>query len=267
MNMCSHFIKNKILSKRAFTLSRNKDAILTIEASVVLPLFLMAVVLVLSISSAIYISEKIDCCIYEEAENISLLKLNATDYGVSGIEANTKYKLGDKLLNNGMIKDGEHGLDFSDTDLSDDEIVELSVKYTIVFPFDAFGILQLPLENRIIMHNASGYKKGLNGYESDDYVYMTTTGSVYHRSRECSHIKLSIKKIASNELPDVRNDNGKKYKQCSTCKPKASDELLYITKDGDKYHRTLACSGLKRIVKRVKLSQIGSIPPCSKCGY
>lgn len=214
-------------TKRAFTLLHNeslkKQAVLSIEASVTLPLFLIAVVLLLSLSSVFYISERMEAAVCEEAKELACT--------------------------------------------SDEEIIEVSKNYCISFPFDVFGTLELPLESKAIMHNSKGYVNGLYGFESEEYVYMTENGTVYHKSRECSHIKLNIKKITSSELKHSKNSSGAKYKKCSYCKPKKNDPNIYVTSDGDRYHNTLSCSGLKRTVKRVRLSSIGSIPPCSKCGY
>ena len=42
--------------------------------------------------------------------------------------------------------------------------------------------------------------------------------------------------------------------------------LLYITNQGDCYHKDLGCSGIKRTVRMIRLSEVGTRRPCSRCG-
>jgi len=247
--------------------SYEKRAILTVEASIVVPLFLIAITLLLSFSSVFYVNEKIEASICEEAKLVALLNYNNSGYGISGIRANVLSRLSDGVLSSGLIKDGYSGFDFSQSDLSDREIIQIVVKYVVVLPFDLFGVFEFPVEKKLIMHSWTGYEHGLCGDFTGCYVYMTENGTVYHRSRECSHLKLKIRRVSGEEINELRNNSGAKYKRCIYCKPNLSDGKLYITSEGDKYHNTLSCSGLKRTVKRVNISNIGNIKPCLRCGY
>ena len=262
-------VKNKKSNAvRVFSLSCNRRAVLTIETAIVLPMFTIAMMTLISIMSIYYVGCKIEAALSQEAEYVSVTTFDNNAYSVSGIKANIVYKLGNKLLSCGLIEGGESGLDFSETDLTNEEIIILDVKYNVKLPFDIFGSYSIPCEKRIIVHSWIGYINGLNGAsDSFQYVYITNNGSVYHRSRECSHISLSVKKIKGEEVPSLRNIHGEKYKRCMSCRPKSVDEILFITTDGDKYHNSLTCSGLKRTVRRVRLSEIGGIPPCSRCGH
>lgn len=257
---------NKLL-KRALVLCCRKEAVLSVEASVVIPLFLIATTLLISIASVSYISQKFETAVNEEAKIIALKNYDGSAYGTGGIQAEIISRLGNRFLNSGMIKDGVLGLDFNGTDISNREIVVVSVKYTVVFPFDMFNVMELPFEKRAIMHAWTGYERGLFGTGDYEYVYMTTTGTVYHRNRNCSHIRLQIKRASADEIDELRNRNGARYKRCESCHPRTSDERLYITLDGDRYHNTLSCSGLRRNIRKVKLSEIIGVPPCSRCGY
>ena len=96
-------------------------------------------------------------------------------------------------------------------------------------------------------------------------VYVTENGSVYHLSRECSHIRLDIKTVSREELQTARNTDGEIYRPCEHC-GKAAGEFVYISADGNRYHSSLECSGLKRTVKETTLSEIGEMHVCSRCG-
>lgn len=258
-----------VLAIRAFALScKKKKAVLTIETAVVLPLFLIAMLLLMSLCLVNYVDERICSVVSEESKLEARNIHDGRNYGVSGIEADIRDKLGDGFLNSGIIKGGAEGLDFSNTDISSREIIIVSVKYTIKLPFDLFGVGEIDRERKVTMHSWTGYENGLMAAGNmSEYVYMTDNGSVYHRTRECSHIRLNIHVIDGNTVKTLRNSSGGKYKKCIYCKPDTSEAVLYITEDGDRYHNTLSCSGLKRSVYRVKLSEIGGIQPCKRCGY
>ena len=96
-------------------------------------------------------------------------------------------------------------------------------------------------------------------------VYVTATGTVYHRDRNCTHIKLSIQEVGKDSVEKLRNRGGAKYYPCSCYKSHPSSSV-YITRDGTRYHSSVSCSSLKRTVKKVTLSDAGQLKPCSKCG-
>jgi len=243
-----------------------RKAILIIETALTLPLFLMAMISLLTIINVYYFDTKIEAAICEETKKASMKSFSGEEYGVGGIEASVLEKINDSEIDRRIIKNNH--FDFSETDLSDDEIAVVSVRYCIIPPFDLFSLCEINRQQSIVMHKWCGYTDGLSGSDFlDDYVYMTKNGSVYHRSRECSHIRLHIQAVKGSDIKNLRNESGEKYKKCIYCKPKLSDEHLYISTDGNKYHNTLTCSGLKRTVIRVKLSGLENVGPCSRCGY
>jgi len=101
--------------------------------------------------------------------------------------------------------------------------------------------------------------------EEEEYVYITEHGYSYHRSRNCSHLKVTIKAVASEDIDSLRNSSGGRYRPCEKCGGNGTG-ILFITPDGDRYHSDAGCSGLKRTVKTVKLSEVGGRTPCSICG-
>ncbi len=105
------------------------------------------------------------------------------------------------------------------------------------------------------------------GADSLTYVYVAENGSVYHTSSACTHIDLSIHTALASEVGDLRNGSGGRYTACEIClKDEAeSGDVLYITNEGDRYHGSLACSGLKRTVRMVEISKISGLRECSRC--
>ena len=96
-------------------------------------------------------------------------------------------------------------------------------------------------------------------------VYVTETGLVYHRDYHCTHLELSIHMVLQSEIESLRNEGGGKYHPCQHCM-KGAGGGVYITDTGDRYHSSLSCSGLKRTIYAVPLSEVAGKGACSRCG-
>ena len=108
--------------------------------------------------------------------------------------------------------------------------------------------------------------KGNSCTKEDEWVYITTSGRVYHRKRNCSYLNPSLHCATVNEVKERRNRDGEKYKCCEICGRGNSSGICFYTEYGNRYHTSLQCSGLKRTVKCVKLSEVKGRRPCSRCG-
>lgn len=100
----------------------------------------------------------------------------------------------------------------------------------------------------------------------DEWVYITKTGKVYHRKRNCRYLNPSIRCGGMNSMEGKRNKNGEKYSRCEICGRGNGEGICFYTEYGNRIHSSLQCSGLKRTVKSVKLSEVGGRRPCSICG-
>ncbi len=154
--------------------------------------------------------------------------------------------------------------------LEDGDIVELTADYRIRPFIRILGLQDFSMESRYYAHAWTGYEIGSMAGSVDaaeeTYCYLAETGTVYHLDRGCSYLNPSVKGIQASELEQCRNHAGARYYACESCKP-AKKGTLYITEDGNRYHSTTGCSGLKRTVREVPLSQVRDcMPACSKCG-
>ena len=65
----------------------------------------------------------------------------------------------------------------------------------------------------------------------------------------------------------LRNRSEHKYNGCDQCVAKKLKlGQVFITDYGTCYHATLSCSGLKRSVYLVPISEVNGMGACSKCG-
>lgn len=101
--------------------------------------------------------------------------------------------------------------------------------------------------------------------DDEPTVFVTQTGSVYHTDPNCTHIRLSVSTVSKSSISTRRNRHGAKYHPCEKC-GEAAGGTVYITKEGNRYHSSLECSGLKRTVREYKLSEVEGMRVCSRCG-
>lgn len=98
-------------------------------------------------------------------------------------------------------------------------------------------------------------------------VYITPTGTVYHMNKQCTHLKMQRKRVASADLEKLRNNQGRPYECCSLCKNGLySGTYVYVTQEGNKYHMDEDCSALKRSVIAISKDKVSGMSMCKRCG-
>ena len=126
------------------------------------------------------------------------------------------------------------------------------------------------MQNTITVHAWTGAEEQNDSGKGDtqeEMVYVTESGSVYHRKLGCRYLKVSLQQVPGSRISSMRNSYGEKYAACESCSRGQSPAgSVYVTSTGNRYHNQETCSGLKRTVKLVKLSQVGSMHACSSCG-
>ena len=100
----------------------------------------------------------------------------------------------------------------------------------------------------------------------EEMVFVTEYGEVFHTSSSCRHLSVSISAVNLSRISSMRNESGERYHACEKCVGTgAAGELLYVTDTGNRYHNSLECGGLKRSVRLVKKSEVSGCPACSSC--
>lgn len=204
---------------------------MTVEAALVLPLFLFAVVNLLSL------------ILMFQTFSIEEGKLHQTGRELA-------------LLSYGQ-EEGEQDI----------RLVSVSTVKS-VFPVTAFRTAIVA--NGCVMHKWIGYDLSqgdtVSGNEKEEMVYITRSGTAYHRQRECVYLNPSIRMLDISQAQNAQNGEGKTYTACSVCG--GNSQLVYVTEDGARYHSTVTCSSLKRSVESVTLQEAveSGRHACSRCG-
>jgi hypothetical protein len=154
---------------------------------------------------------------------------------------------------------GSLGFSFAGTSTAG-EYLDLRLEYRISLPGGILERMTIPVRQRVYLKKWTGYHGDGAGESSGEWVFMAETGTVYHLSRECTHLKLSIHTLPSGQ---AMSD----YSPCKICgKVVNHSTYYYVTQEGDRYHSKLDCSGLKRTVYMIRITEIGGKGSCSRCG-
>lgn len=281
-------VKKKLcncFSKRiSFVISITSEGSMTIEAALVIPIFLFAIMAILSFGEILRLQMNMDSALQQCAKELAVYgyagdSLCGSTVGDLSFPAETLFS--ELYIRNRVISElGEDYLDASPAEgsaslhllgsrIMEDDRIEIHCSYYVTPFFSLSPKAGFLTESTAVARAFTGYdnltytEKG----EKEEYVYITTDGTVYHRKRDCHYLDLSIEQVFTDELSGLRNAEGSVYHACSVCGQTSSGSIVFITSYGNKYHSDLLCSGLRRTVKAVPLSEVGARGPCQKCGY
>ncbi len=250
--------------------SYNRGSV-TIEACFTVPLFLFFFLAIANILMVFFAEGHIYQSLAEAGECTSqycyleqslLKKSEPIDMASAGTTGTLLYRfnqyLGDDYYVEKVVAGGKKGIRISlKTDKENHKVFHAKAVYEIQFMIPIFGKYTMKRKVDIKQKGFVGYTKGEE--EIDEYVYITPNQAVYHNSRSCSHLVLSIRSLSQSRSSS--------YHPCHFCgKSTASCNKIYVAKSTNIYHNDKNCSGLKRTVTRVKKSTVGSLPPCKRCG-
>lgn len=266
---------NIVQKRRAFPFSSLKNrGSMTVEASMVLPIFLffmMALLMGIEMvrlqsnlfagfgsSEAIHMEEQIHR-VLQDQPLLGYFNADAVEEYLNGQENGRLCLLGSIAIGN-------------QSDVRGNGRIEVEIQYQIK-PF----IYWLPIGNsdrgglcfqdELFMHDFSGYRGPIEeDRREEEVVYITENGARYHTDTGCVSLRISVQTVHSSELSTMRNQSGGRYYPCERCHPPKSG-AFFITLDGERYHRGVDCSSLKRTVRAVTLEEAVGMgrTACSKC--
>ena len=229
---------------------------ITLELSLVLPLFLFFFLMLFSVFDMISIHAQMDSALQQVGREMSayvyafegygnLIKEEGNSIDVATFinsETDDESKedgmadfLQDMFLKEGYVKGrvisivgkerivnsaiigGINGITLFRSDLlEDNDILDLTMTYRVRPWFSFEGIGEMTLVNRCYVHAYTGYEPNVKE-TSDKRFYITDNAEVYHTNRECTHLRLTISQVSEEELVHARNLYGGKYTECEIC--------------------------------------------------
>ena len=268
-----------------------KDAVkasMTVEASLVLPLFIFFFVNVMTLFNIVKVQSDMEAALHQTGNEMSLMAFDlrfgeglagrngrsglASIAGAAGV-VYAREKIREYLgegIDKSCVTEGYEGISFlqSRVMLGNDNI-DIVMDYNVHPMIPVVGFKDFPVEARYYGHAWTGYdiSAGFTAQENEEeMVYVTEHGEVYHRSIDCEHLHLKPRSVDVSEIGSLRNNDRKKYYSCEYCGDHIGAGNVFITGYGEKYHSSLNCPGLKRKIYTIPLSEVGSRRPCSSCG-
>lgn len=234
-----------------------------VEATLLLPIFIFAMLSLYMMGQCKLAEMAVYEAAVETAEYIAELGYLREGDIITAKSRFEKYIDDDGLVKR-YIDGGQGGVYFYDSEYKNEDnqvILKCHFKTVISLPFlpaltsgKSFTIKQ--------MAYVGDCKGDLDSYGDDggdEYVYITDNKDVYHLTRSCTYLTLSIQQV------NIEMAKRYGYAPCEFC-GKNCVEVVFITDYGGKYHSTRSCSGLKRTVYRVKKSEVEYLGGCSRCG-
>lgn len=251
-------------NKRAYTSALySEKGSMTVEMAIAFPIFLFVMFTMLLFSQMVLVDQEIYRGVVECGRQLS--EESYPEKVMIFAKHFWSKKVDQEMINRSFVENGVGGVSLlgSYYDEKSGHII-LKTYYTMKIPIPLFQKFTYTGNYEFHQKVFRGYRPDLEGIE-EEYVYVTNTQSVYHTKRGCSYLKLKIQQVYQ---VDQYLSGDTSYLPCELCMKSIEykPSVLYITSEGNKYHSTLQCSGLKRIVKRVRKSEVGGLCACSRCG-
>lgn len=246
---------------------KSYKASVTVEISMVVPLFLMGFLCMILLLEMMAIQLAVRSGMQDVARTYSSSQLSSSYITNEQLESTLVSMLGNEAMDNSIIVGGSDGLDLSKTEI--DQIngaVKLVASYKVALPFPRFFDLGMSYEETLIFKRWTGYKSGTY-FANGQIVYITEHQSVYHTDPSCTHLQLQITMVAASSVSGLLNNSNGTYSSCGICKPGDLEDwdYVYVTASGSGYHGSLECSSLKRTVVSVNREDVIGKGVCQRC--
>lgn len=260
---------------------------MTIEAALVIPLFLSAMISLLGIMEIFDVQMRLEGALFQVAkemavqgyayerlaggkEKTSSIPLSVA-FSESYVRAQVQKNVTASFLDHSVIKNGRKGMLYSFSRIMEADRIELRIVYRVAPRLMLVPFPKTWTMSQVVIRAFTGYdpKRPLMTGDEDDsarYVYVTQCGHAYHKSRSCSHLQLSVRLADLSEIGTMRNEEGGRYRPCRICHAsRRTGEAVLVTNLGDRYHRTVTCPGLKRTISCIPLREAAGYTPCQRC--
>ena len=265
----------------------------TVEAALVMPLYIYAVMAVTYMMQIYQIRLEVDAALYnalreqnkynylnyvqkekqnDEIINEKDININDTIVGSLSLHSVLIKNLGSEYAKEHNIKGGNSGIKIICYSY-DSSTIQAAAEYSVKNPFDIFGIGYIKVVQEFTYEVWLGEKyAGDYGKDKDntDSVFITRTGTVYHKTRNCPALYIDVKMVDFSQINNYRNKNGSIYYPCSKCKKynnknESSYEYVYVTDYGVRYHRNENCSEINRTIIEISRNKVTGMRACRLC--
>lgn len=264
MARCKKFFSHLHLERAS---SFTSKASITVEASFAVSFFFLAVMCLVCLFEIMALQINIKSALHSAGKELAVEAYTNSMFFPSRLERKIVETVGEQRLDESMIVGGSRGIDCSGTQTYiGSTIMDLCAYYQIEIPVFMFRIPIIAREEIIRIKGWSGDEDSYAASQKREMVYVTDHGMVYHKELTCTYLELSIRAVPFEQVGSLRNENGGKYYACEICGGNTDvGKNVYVTDQGERYHRSLECSGVNRNIYAVPLSDVYGLGGCSKC--
>lgn len=244
---------------------------LTIEASIVMPIFVFVVITLIfpfqvmqqhrKVQGALEVAgEELSQYGYlltlRDMENVPLLEKSVA---LSYVSAKVSPYIDEKICKNvSLLKSGI---------LEDGETLDLIITYQINLPIPLFRLGEITQVNRCYRRIWIGNENKdaeINNEVKEIIVFVGKNGTRYHLNRKCHYLDNQLMTVAISDIGDYRNKSGGKYYPCKIC-GKSIAGMVFIMPSGSHYHSNSSCASIVAYVTEIELSKVEHLGACSYC--
>ncbi len=247
---------------------------MTVEAAIALPLFLLFFLNLASLMEMMRLHGNLQTALWGAGSKAAVYACVAEEETAAASVLSSLYikeqlvqSLGDGYLEDSPLQNGAAGLlVIPDLQEASGDVLSIKVSYSVA-PFSALtGFPAFRMSNVYYGHIWNGYEIPDTASE-EEIVYVTENGTVYHLSRNCTHLLLSVREVAYSAVEELKNQWGRSYGACDRCAKGEAPENVFVTDEGECFHYSDGCAGLKRTVKAIPLQEaVMTYRLCSRCG-
>lgn len=242
-----------------------RKATMTVEAAVVIPIGMGVLLMLLFFFRVLFVQSVIEDAVLYTGRILAVESsmFDTNESLLLSAEGMIKYQLSQSKEINRYVTGGSLGVSLLGSEFSGKEI-ELKTNCIVRFPIEFFG------KKGLLLTSEHSFVKWVGDAdiqtEGEEWVYITETGTVYHKDTSCRVLDLSIQQAKATDMPNLRGANGQKYYRCETCiKKEITNGTVYYTEYGKLYHADISCRALKRTVYKVRKSEVEDRRACSFC--
>lgn len=240
-------------------------AVFTLEAAVILPLLACFFVSILFFFRVMQVQLEVQKALNDTGRQLAVCGMSDEAVPAAAWALLQKELKGREEAER-YIRGGSAGISLLRSDFRGEELC-LNAEYQIRLPIGIFGIDGYRVEQQAVCRKWIGWNGSSAADAADTWVYVTESGTVYHTARSCTHLALSVHTADYATVAFLRNEDGERYNACEHCgKNAVTGGKVYIADHGNCYHTDPGCSGIRRTVFMVRLSDVAGRRKCSRCG-
>ena len=246
---------------------------MTVEAALLLPLFLFFFLHLAGVMEMLRLHGKLEAALWNAGNQMVLYTDTFSeetevlpDVSISYLPVNNLIQsfLGKAYLEASPLVYGSAGLNYLRSEyLNEEDCVDIVATYQVKPPLSIFPFRYRRMSNRY-------YARAWTGYDVSDskikYVYVTPRGEVWHSTPECSYIYHRVMVVWAGEVADRENVKGQRYESCAICNEGEMGPYVFVTEGGKKYHYDRNCTAIYKDIWAIPQGSAGDYRACPRCG-